>query len=66
MSLDTSITEILTMDLPAAFERFGEILDPQWVEEALQQTGTATIRRRKLGLGHANGQRQGDEGLLIL
>ena len=48
MSLDTSITEILTLDLPAAFERFGETLDPQWVEEALQQTGTATIRRRKL------------------
>lgn len=32
----------------ASFSLFAESLEPAWVEQALQATGTATIRRRKL------------------
>jgi len=31
-----------------SFEVFGRAIDPQWVEEALEATGSATVRRRKL------------------
>lgn len=31
-----------------AFERFQRSIDPEWVEEALEATGTATLRRRRL------------------
>jgi len=31
-----------------AFERFRQSIDPEWVEEALEATGTATLRRRRL------------------
>lgn len=31
-----------------AFERFRRSIDPEWVEEALEATGTATLRRRRL------------------
>lgn len=33
---------------PARFALFARSLDPQWIEEALAVTGTATVRRRKL------------------
>ena len=32
----------------ASFESFGRAVDSQWVEDALEATGTATVRRRKL------------------
>ena len=31
-----------------AFERMQASIDPEWIEEALQATGTATLRRRRL------------------
>lgn len=31
-----------------AFERFRQSIDPAWVEEALEATGSATLRRRRL------------------
>jgi hypothetical protein len=31
-----------------SFEIFGRTLDRQWIEDALEATGTATVRRRKL------------------
>lgn len=39
-------------DTPGALVRFAETLDPQWVEAALQATGTASVRRRKLPAEH--------------
>jgi hypothetical protein len=32
----------------ASFEIFARSLEPQWIEQALAATGTATVRRRKL------------------
>ena len=32
----------------ASFEIFSETLDPEWIQQALTATGTATVRRRKL------------------
>ncbi len=34
--------------VPHEFERFASLIDPEWIDEALQQTGTASIRRRRL------------------
>lgn len=48
MILTDSIQALLQEDIPTTFERFGNTLDVQWVEEALAATGTATIRRRKI------------------
>jgi hypothetical protein len=48
MALAECINDILTCDIPAAFERFGKVLDPQWIDMALVMTGTASLRRRKL------------------
>ena len=48
MQLTDSILEILEADVPAAFERFGKLLDARWIDAALKETGTATVRRRKL------------------
>jgi hypothetical protein len=33
---------------PEKFETFSKYLDPEWIEEALSSTGTATVRRRRL------------------
>jgi hypothetical protein len=48
MDFSAFIQEILQSDVPAAFKRFGRLLDAQWVESALEETGTASVRRRKL------------------
>lgn len=48
MALAEAIDDILECDIPAAFERFGKVLDSQWIDTALVMTGTATVRRRKL------------------
>jgi len=48
MALAEAIKDILECDIPAAFERFGKVLDPQWIDMALVMTGTASLRRRKL------------------
>lgn len=48
MSLPESIAAILNADIPAAFEMFGRKLDATWIDEALKETGTASVRRRKL------------------
>ena len=31
----------------ASFSLFAQSLDPRWIKQALQATGTATMRRRK-------------------
>jgi hypothetical protein len=33
---------------PETFDRFREHIRPEWIEEALEATGTATLRRRRL------------------
>ena len=48
MSLSASLNDILSEDLPTSLQRFGRVLDSQWVDEALSETGTASVRRRKM------------------
>ena len=48
MSLDESITDILEADIPTSFDRFARVLDAQWIDDALEETGTASVRRRKI------------------
>jgi hypothetical protein len=48
MKLTDTIHEILQADIPTSFARFGRVLDAQWIEDALTETGTASIRKRKL------------------
>jgi hypothetical protein len=51
MDFDESLTTALEFTAaftPAAFPNLARHLDPSWVEEALQTTGTATVRRRRL------------------
>jgi len=48
MSLSESINAILEADIPAAFEMFARRLDAEWVDEALEETGTASVRRRRI------------------
>lgn len=48
MALAEEIRSVLECDIPAAFERFGKVLDVKWIDIALIMTGTATLRRRKL------------------
>jgi len=48
MNMSAVVGELVENGVPAAFEQFGELLDAQWVARALEETGTASIRRRKL------------------
>jgi hypothetical protein len=48
MQLAASIRELLEADIPTSFERFGGVLDARWIDDALEETGTASVRRRKL------------------
>jgi hypothetical protein len=46
--LAASVRGILEEDIPASFARFGQVLDAQWIDDALGETGRASIRRRKM------------------
>src|SRR5262249_42933336 len=48
MELGEAILGVGAGDRAASFELFAETLDAEWIAQALQATGTATIRRRKL------------------
>src|SRR5262245_11894017 len=48
MELGEAILAVGAVDRAASFELFSETLDAAWIAQALQATGTATIRRRKL------------------
>ena len=48
MELGEAILAVGAGDRAASFELFSETLDAEWIAQALQATGTATIRRRKL------------------
>lgn len=48
MDLARTLVAVGAGERPASFEMFSRALDPHWVADALQATGTATVRRRKL------------------
>lgn len=48
MGLAASVQDIFEEDIPASFARFGRVLDAQWIAAALEETGTASIRMRKI------------------
>ena len=48
MELGEAILAVGAGDRAASFEFFSETLDAEWITQALQATGSATIRRRKL------------------
>ena len=48
MNFSAFIQEILQSDIPTAFKRFGRLLHAEWIEAALEETGTASVRKRKL------------------
>jgi hypothetical protein len=45
LQLDLDYAAELT---PHEFERFSSLIDPAWIDEALEQTGTVSLRRRRL------------------
>ncbi|MCQ2995441.1 transposase domain-containing protein, partial [Pseudomonas syringae] len=47
MPLQSTFQEIIKLN-PVSFERFVELIDPLWIEQALTLTGTVSIRRRRL------------------
>jgi hypothetical protein len=48
MELGEALLAVGAGERAASFEIFSETLDPEWIQQALTTTGTATIRRRKL------------------
>src|SRR6266581_6509402 len=48
MDLAAALLEVGTDRAEASFALFAQTLDPQWIAQALQATGTASVRRRKL------------------
>src|SRR5262245_44008882 len=53
MELGEAILAVGAGDRAPSFELFSETLDAEWIAQALQATGTATIRRRKLPAEYA-------------
>ncbi len=48
MRLEKSLAAVASFARPEKFEDFRRHIDPEWVEEALAATGTASLRRRRL------------------
>lgn len=48
MELGEALLAVGAGERAASFDLFSETLDPEWIQQALTATGTATIRRRKL------------------
>lgn len=48
MNMNEAFEEILQSDIPSSFERFGKEIDQQWIDDALRETGTASVRKRKI------------------
>jgi hypothetical protein len=46
--LEAALTETASYPAPEALSTFETHIDPEWIEEALSATGTATLRRRRL------------------
>jgi len=48
MHLDKSLALVAQAPLPEDLDRLRQSITPEWIEEALLATGTATLRRRRL------------------
>jgi hypothetical protein len=48
MDLGRALLMLGSGERAESFEVFGRAIDPHWVEDALEATGSATVRRRKL------------------
>jgi hypothetical protein len=48
MHLEQALAQTADLAVPERFEQLKEHIDPEWIEEALQYAGTASIRRRRL------------------
>jgi len=48
MKLRQALAQVADVPRPEAFDDFRRHIDPDWVREALEATGTATLRRRRL------------------
>ncbi len=46
-ALQTDLCSVTRLS-PEAFDRFGQLIPADWIEHALQATGTASLRRRRL------------------
>ena len=46
MDLGRAVTALGAWDRAASFEIFARDIDPKWIEQALEATGNATVRRR--------------------
>ena len=51
MQLQEELTQTLSRT-PASLQALNELIDPHWIAQALQATGSASIRRRKLPAEH--------------
>lgn len=51
--LREALDELDGLGPKGGLERFAASLDPAWIEQALETTGTASVRRRKLGAEQA-------------
>lgn len=47
MSLQQDLQQTAELS-PTSFERFAQLIDPAWIEQALTLTGTISLRRRRL------------------
>ena len=47
VSRQTALQQTIPLT-PESFDRFSNLIDPDWIDQALQTTGTASIRRRRL------------------
>lgn len=47
-AFNEAIQTLLQSDIPTSFKQFGTEMDAKYVENALAETGTASIRRRKI------------------
>ena len=48
MKLEAALWETAAQRTESHFETFARTLDPGWIQQALDRTGTASVRRRKL------------------
>jgi len=48
MHLRTALACVAQVPRPQSFDTFRSRIDPAWIQEALQATGTASLRRRRL------------------
>ena len=48
MNFASALEFLVDSGIPLALQQFGSLLDARWIHKALEETGTASVRRRKL------------------